>query len=241
MVEKLKEYGITEYEISLYYQIWWKLTRTENLEKKLNLLKWKPYAPSLLQDVVTLDKIKIEELRKMINLATKLEQDYWIKTESFDPSLLGLGIIERETKLGNELKKLEWKPYARIGAIQLLKNKLDLFKWKPYAPIEATDVLFVSRLEIEELSEMIDLATKLEQGYGIKVNTFDWDFHHYLSWRIIHDEDIIKKLDLLKWTPYAPKELDDVAQLKNRSITEIIGIIKKENLNNPFWYFISPF
>ena len=138
MVEKLKEYGITEFGISSYYQNWWKLTRTENLEKKLNLLKWKPYAPEDITDVSKLNELDINEINRRIKLAAKLEQDFWIEIRYFNIGFEFLG-------------KIKWN--------KKLEDKLNLLKWKPYAPENIFDVSRLNELDITEISHRIITAS----------------------------------------------------------------------------------
>jgi len=110
LATKIEEYGvkidIDEFIVDLPVIIW-----TLNLKEKLDLLKWKLYAPTTLSEVKYIDEMDIEEIRRWVESATKLEE-YGVKIESH-------GFWWTDLKsAGNWILRSEE-----------LKEKLDLLKW----------------------------------------------------------------------------------------------------------------
>jgi len=142
----LRQYGIKLRDPD--FEEFWKIVSAEDLKVKLELLKWKSYAPTTLKGAILLDKIDIDEIKSRIYVATKLEQygiEIWNDTSS----------------------KYEFATMT-IKFTEDLENKLKLFMWKSYAPMWMNYVETLDKTDIDEVKRRIDLATKWE-GYGIKL------------------------------------------------------------------------
>ncbi len=142
----LRQYGIKLRDSD--FEKFWKIVSAEDLKVKLELLKWKSYAPTTLKGAILLDKIDIDEIKSRIYVATKLEQygiEIWNDTSS----------------------KYEFATMT-IKFTEDLDNKLKLFIWKSYAPMWMNHVEMLDETDIDEVKRRIDLATKWEE-YGIKI------------------------------------------------------------------------
>ena len=120
-------------------------------ELKLKLLEKKPYAPKYEFEVKSLDEMKIDEVRRRIELATMLD-GYGVETIAFE----------------------DFKSLSEIKWTEGLKEKLDQLKWKPYAPKYVFQVKTLDEMDMEEIKRRIELATKLEQNRGRKIYDFHW-------------------------------------------------------------------
>ena len=177
-------------------EIQWKEYKTIISLHKLNLLKWKSYAPYYPHDVVSLDKMPKDEIDRRVALATKLYSEYNIETSNFY-GFDGLWQITRTEEL--------WV-------------KLKLLKWKSYAPHYLHDVVSLDKMPKDEIDRRVALATKLYSEYNIETSNF-YGFDGL--WQITRTEELWEKLKLLKWKSYAPYYPHDAVSLDKMPKDEI--------------------
>ena len=160
--------------------------------------------------------------------AAKSVDIQWKHCEHVIKLTIGKSEIKRRVELCGKLAKYRIKPgtYNNLYSFERclweitwtedLQKKMDLLKRKPYAPLYAYHVVSLDKIDESEVKRMVELHDKLAK-YGVRCSYFG-DFEDL--WKITWTEDLQKRMDLLKWTPYAPCCVDGVVLLDKMSQEE---------------------
>ena len=221
IAKKLEVYEI-KYDIADKVMFIPNLKWTKELEKKLELLKWKSYAPPEVYQLLYYSLSEMEDIESRVDRAEKLQQ-------------IGLNLnyrgLSEDLLMSGDFDDLLKFLQSKDG--QLLLN---YFKWESYGPKSLSDITrmiqfyrIMERSFISDIEKNIKLADKLEE-YNVKVEFHDIvkmpTFTYCLS-DIKWTKELEKKLELLKWKSYAPKLVQHVFVLQEYfSLWDIKNLIK---------------
>ena len=159
LVDKLVEYGIKLENINFHAfeehlsQITW----SEELQRKMDILKWKSYAPCYAYEVVSLSQLSESEVSRRVELVGKLSE-YGITTEF-------LNFYDFE----EYLSQITWS--------EKLQKKMDILKLKRYAPSVLYHVVLLNNMtESEVLKRVVyadDIGLHQHELYGWFTNFTD--------------------------------------------------------------------
>ena len=140
LVDKLVKHGIKLKNINFldFEKFLSQITWSEKLQKKMDILKWKSYAPCYAFEVVSLSQLAESEVSRRVELVGKLSE-YGITTEF--------------------LNFYDFKEYlSQITWSEKLQKKMDILKLKRYAPSVLHDVVLLNNMTESEVLKRVEYA-----------------------------------------------------------------------------------